>query len=253
MTSIALLGATGNLGRHVAEQALAHDWALSVAVRNRGRLAPDVASRARVTDLDLGLATPGQIASFAAGHDVLVCCAGIVTEGEAFVRLVDRVVTALESLQPDERPVCWFLGGAALLPLDATGRLGVDLHKVRDTYWPHRKNYERLQRSSLDWRLLCPGPMVEQPAIGLQRLRVSIDTLPVSLPAIARSLPAPLVLPLFAMKIPEMIVPYADAAAVILANAEPSGPMSRHRVGLALPVGMKGKKRVWAAQPRSAV
>lgn len=252
MSSIALLGATGNLGRHVAEQALARGWTLSVAVRNRGRLAPDVASRAHVTDLDLGSATTEQIASFAAGHEVFVFCAGMVTEGEAFVRMVDRVATALESLRPDERPVCWFLAGAAVLPLDSTGRLGVDLPRVRDTYWPHRKNFERLQRSSLDWRLLCPGPMVDQPAIGLQRLRLSVDSLPAPLPAIARSLPGPLVLPLFAMKIPEMIIPYADAASVILANVDARDSTSRHRIGVALPVGMKGQKDTWAAQPRSA-
>ncbi len=252
MTSIAVLGATGNLGRHVAKQALARGWSLSVAVRNRGRLAPDVASRARVTDMDLALATTGQLASFSAGHDAFVSCAGVVTEGDVFVRLVDTVVSALESLPPGKRPVCWFLAGAALLPLDATGRRGVDFPKVRDTYWPHRENFERLQRSSLDWRLLCPGPMVEEPAIGLQRLRVSIDRLPAPLPTIARSLPSLLVLPLFAMKIPEMIIPYADAASVILANVEAHGTTSRHRVGVALPVGMKGRKHVWAAQPRSA-
>jgi hypothetical protein len=176
----------------------------------------------------------------------------VVTEGEAFVRLVDTVVTALESLRDEERPVFWCLAGAALLPLDASGRLGVDLPKVRDTYWPHRRNLERLQRSELDWRLLCPGPMVEQPAIGLPLLRISVDCLPAPLPAFARSLPAPLVLPLFAMKIPEMIIPYADAASVILANVKRGDSMSRHRVGVALPVGMKGKKDVWAAQPRDA-
>lgn len=251
MTSIAILGATGNLGRHVASQSLAAGWKLSVAVRNRGRLAPDVASRAQVTDLELASATTGQLASFAAGHNVFVSCAGVVTEGEAFVRLVDKIVTALELLQANERPVCWFLAGAAILPLDATGRLGVDLPKVRDTYWPHQKNYERLQRSALDWRLLCPGPMVEQPALGLNRLRVSIDCLPAPLPAAARWLPGPLVLPLFAMRIPEMIIPYADAASVILANVVAGDSMSRRRVGVALPVGMKGKKAQWAAQPRS--
>ena len=53
MTSIAVLGATGNLGRHVARQALDQGWALSVAVRHRGRLVSDIASRARITDLDL--------------------------------------------------------------------------------------------------------------------------------------------------------------------------------------------------------
>lgn len=252
MPSIAVLGATGNLGQHVARQALDHRWNLSVAVRNRGRLTPEISARAQVSDLDLTSATIEQLTSFAGGHDAFVSCAGVVTEGEAFVRLFDRVVSALETLRPDRRPVCWFLAGAALLPLDATGRLGVDLPKVRDTYWPHRKNYERLQRSDLDWRLLCPGPMVEQPAIGLQRLRTSIDSLPAQLPAIARWLPAPLVLPLFAMKIPEMIIPYADAASVILANLQREDSTSRHRIGVALPVGMKGKKDQWAAKPRGA-
>jgi putative NADH-flavin reductase len=252
MTSIALLGATGNLGRHVAGQALAQGWKLSVAVRSRARLAAEVAARAQVTDLDLASATQAQLASFAAGHDVYVCCAGVVTEGEAFVRLVDNVVTALESLPPEKRPVCWFLAGAAMLPLDTAGRLGVDLPKVRETYWPHRRNHERLLRSTLDWRLLCPGPMVEQPALGMHRLRITIESLPAPLPALARSLPGPLVLPLFAMRIPEMIVPYADAASVMLAHVAPGDAMSRHRVGVALPVGMKGRKDTWAAQPRGA-
>lgn len=250
MPSIAVLGATGNLGRHVAGRALAQGWDLSVAVRNRGRLPAETAARARVTDLDLACATSGQLASFAAGHDLFVSCAGVVTEGEAFVRLVDTVVGALETLAAAQRPVCWFLAGAALLPLDAAGRLGLDLPKVRDTYWPHRRNFDRLLRSDLDWRLLCPGPMVEQPAVGLQRLRVSIDCLPTPLPAIARSLPGPLLLPLFALKIPEMIIPYADAADVMLAHAKAHDSASRHRVGVALPVGMKGSKREWAAQPR---
>lgn len=252
MTSIAVLGSTGNLGRHVAGQALAAGWDVSVAVRSRARLLPEIAARANVLDIDLTSATSVQIASFAASHDAFVSCAGVVTEGEVFVSLVERIVTALDSLEHNKRPVCWFLAGAALLPLDRTGRLGVDLPKVRSTYWPHRKNYERLQRSELDWRLLCPGPMVEQAPVGLERLRVSIDSLPAPLPSITKALPTPLVLPMFAMKIPEMIIPFADAASVMLANVSPGDSMSRHRVGVALPVGMKGKKAEWAAQPRSA-
>ena len=251
MPSVAVIGATGNLGQHVARQALDRGWSLSVAVRNRARLAPETSARAQVTDLDLNSAPVAQLSLFADGHDAFVFCAGVVTEGEAFVRLVDKAVCALEALRPDRRPVCWFLAGAALLTLDATGRRGVDLPKVRDTYGPHRRNFERLQSSALDWRLLCPGPMVEQPALGLQRLRMSIDCLPAPLPAFARLLPAPLVLPLFALKIPQMIIPYADAASVMLANMGRESPTSRHRVGLALPVGMKGKKDQWAAKPRS--
>jgi hypothetical protein len=46
-----------------------------------------------------------------------------------------------------------------------------------------------------------------------------------------------------------MIVPYADAAALMLANIEPRSEMSRRRVGLALPRGMRGRKTRWTARP----
>jgi uncharacterized protein len=252
MISIAILGATGNLGRHVAQQSIAKGWKVSVAVRNRSRLSPEVVSSlTNITDLDLNVATTEQLATFVSGHDVFVSCAGVVTEGEVFTNLVDKVVTSLESLQPDVQPVCWFIAGAALLPLDTTGRVGVDLPKVRDTYGPHKVNYERLQRSNLDWRILCPGPMVDDPPLGLDKLRISIDTIPTELPSIAPYLPSLFLLPLFAMKIPEMIIPYADAASVILANVDRTSSTSKCRVGIALPIGMKGKKKEWAAQPES--
>jgi hypothetical protein len=250
MSSVAVLGATGNVGQRVARQVIERGWGLSVAVRNPGRLDPETSARARVTELDLGAAPIEQISAFAEGHDALVFCAGAVTQGQAFVNLFDRAVSALEAIASDRRLVCWFLAGAAILPLDDSGRRGVDLPKVRGTYWPHRSNFERLQRSTLDWRLLCPGPMVDQPALGLSRLRVSIEGLPTALPSMARLLPAPLLLPLFAMKIPQMIIPYADAASVMLANLQPQGAMSRRRVGVALPVGMTGKKDQWVARPR---
>jgi hypothetical protein len=94
---------------------------------------------------------------------------------------------------------------------------------VKNTYWPHRANFERLQRSSLAWSLLCPGPMVDRAPVGLGTLRVSIDRLPVSISRASRLLPAPLLLPIFASKIPEMIIPYADAAALMLAHLGAEG------------------------------
>ena len=100
------------------------------------------------------------------GQDALINCAGHVADGEAFVALIDRIVTAVDSLPLAEQPLCWFLAGAALLDLDPSGRRGVDLPKVKSTYWPHRVDFERLGRSRLDWRLLCPGPMVDEPRWG---------------------------------------------------------------------------------------
>ena len=88
--------------------------------------------------------------------------------------------------------------------------------------------------------------MHQQP-LGLARIRISLDRVPVRLPSFIRSLPEALVLPFFVRRVPEMIVSYADAAALMLANLTPAGEMSRRRVGFALPVGMRGKKAQWAA------
>ena len=76
--------------------------------------------------------------------------------------------------------------------------------------------------------------MVHQQALGLDRLRISLDRLPVQVPSLTRFLPGALVLPFFAYRIPEMIVSYADAAALMLANLSPdvaSGAPSR-RIGV---------------------
>lgn len=252
MKRLLILGATGSLGRHVLQQAIAAGHQVSVLVRNPAKLPADMRSRITVHQVDLGTVATGALADIVRGHEALINCAGLVTEGQVFVDLVGRIVSSLESLAPAERPTCWFLGGAAVLDIGQTGRRGVELPKVRDTYWPHRKNFERLSTSSLDWRLLCPGPMVDQTALGIAQLRIASDQLPVSVPSFAGRLPSPFMLLLFASKVPQMIVPYGDAAAVMLAHLAPHDAMSRHRVGLALPVGMRGKKDTWAAKPGSA-
>lgn len=241
---IAILGATGSLGSHVARLAVAAGHDVSVLVRAPDRLAPDIASRAWIATGDLMQQQLSQLSAFISGHDVLISCAGLVTEGQRFVDLFDRIVSSVEALPESLRPLCWMLAGVGLLELDSSGRRGLDLPKVRDTYWPHRVNYERLQRSTVEWRLLCPGPMTDRPAVGIRRLRVSLERLPVAMPTVTKRLPDPLVLPLFATSIPQMIIPYADAAAFMLANLDRGGPMSRKRVGLALPPGMTSQKEV---------
>ena len=245
MSRVMILGATGSLGRQVVGQALAARHQVTVFVRTPSKLPPEVRERVSVHTGDLSALVPLDLIR---GQDALVNCAGHIADGDAFVGLVERLVTGVDSLPTAEQPVCWFLAGAALLEVDSSGRRGVDLPKVRTTYWPHRVNFERLSRSRLDWRLLCPGPMVDEPALGLDRLRISLDALPVKVPAFARALPGPLFLPVFASLIPQMIVPYADAAALMLANLDRGNAMSRHRVGLALPAGMRGGKSQWSAK-----
>jgi uncharacterized protein len=252
MSKVLILGATGSLGRYVTEQAVAAPHEVSVLVRSPSKLPAEIRERVVVHQADLMTTSVSDLASIFRHHDAVINTAGMVTEGQRFVDLVARVVAGLESLGETDRPVCWFLAGAALLDLDERGRQAVDFPPVAATYWPHRANFERIRQTALDWRLLCPGPMVDQPALGLARMRISLDRLPVSIPQATGSLPDALALPFFVRQIPEMIVPYADAAALMLANLAPSGEMSRRRVGLALPAGMRGTKAQWAAGPETA-
>jgi putative NADH-flavin reductase len=229
MSRLLILGATGSLGRHVLRQALAAGHEVTVFVRTPSKLPPEVRERVSLHTGDLSGVVPLDLVS---GQDALINCAGHVADGETFVGLIDRLVTSVELLPMAKRPVCWLLAGAALLEIDSLGRRGVDLPEVYSTHWPHRVNFERLSRSRLDWRLLCPGPMVDEQALGLGRLRISLDALPVETPPSAWALPDRLL----------MIVPYADAAALMIANLGGGNAMARRRVGLALPVGMRGRK-----------
>jgi putative NADH-flavin reductase len=230
-----ILGATGSLGGHVLHQALDARHEISVLVRTPSKLPPEVREQVSVYEGDLNADFPQDVFG---GHNALINCAGHVTDADTFVRLVDRVVTSVDAHAVSQQPVCWFLAGAALLDIDASGRRGVDLPAVNAVYWPHAVNFARLARSRIDWRLLCPGPMVDNRPLGIDRMRISLDLLPVTVPTGGS---APSVSALSAA-MSEMIVPYADAAALMLAHLGRGDAMSRHRVGLALPAGMRGTK-----------
>lgn len=251
MARVAILGATGSLGKHLVRQALAEGHEVSVLVRTPARLPADERHRVSVRTCDLSSCSPAELTSWLEGHDAVINAAGVVTEGQRFVDLVDRIVGSLEAMAPSGRPACWFLAGVSVLDIDRSGRRGVDLPRIGRIYAPHRVNFERLQRTDLDWRLLCPGPMVEREPLGTGRLRVGVDRLPVDVPKIGARLPGPLLLPVFGYLIPEMIIPYADAASFVLAHLARGGPLSGHRVGLALPAGMRGRKDRWIARPQA--
>jgi putative NADH-flavin reductase len=248
MTKIIVLGAAGALGKHVAQQAVDAGHEVSVVVRTPSKLPESWRGKVEVHKADIATLSATQLGALLGGQDVVINTAGTVGEGEIFVTLVAHIVSGLETIDPAKRPVAWFMAGAGLLDIGDTGRRGLELPLIKKTYWPHGENFKRLETSTLDFRLLCPGPMVEGPAVGLERLRIAIDRLPVQTPAAVKWLPAWLLVPIFASRVPEMIISYADAAALMLGNLDPRNAMSRHRVGMALPVGMKGKKARWTAR-----
>lgn len=222
-SKILILGAMGSLGRHVVQQAISADHEVSILVRGLPSVPAEVRKKVIIYEADIAEMSTFALAAIFRNHDVVINTAGNVAQGQTFSELLDHIVTSLESIPENERPVCWFLAGAALLDIDESGRRGVDLPLMGSTYWPHRVNFDRIRQTTLDWRILCPGPMVDQPPIGLDRMQFSLERLPVAIPAFS-----------------EMIVSYADAASLMLTNITPNDEMSRHRVGLALSVGIRG-------------
>jgi len=239
MSKILILGANGSLGRHVVQQAVAAHHGVSAVARRAPERPAEIHEKVVVYQADLSEMRTSELASIFQDHEVVINTAGNVSQGQRFVDLIDHIVTGLEAVPETARPVCWFLAGAGLLDIDGRGRKGVDVPMINTTYWPHRSNFDRIRRTDLDWRILCPGPMTDQRPLGLTRMRISLDRLPIEMPDGAGSLPEQAAVRLFSARMSEMIVSYQDAAALMLANVAPKGEMSRHRVGLALPVGMQ--------------
>jgi putative NADH-flavin reductase len=182
------------------------------------------------------------IATVMVGHDVAINAAGNVTEGSTFIQLVQTVVdSAVISLGEGGR--LWQFGGAAVLTVPGTHIMAVDLPKVPRVYEAHRTNLDALRRSSLDWSMLCPGPMIasenDKPT---GNLRLSADEWPVARPVYTHFLPRLALAFAFKQKVPELTISYEDAAEVILDNLSKNGQFSRRRVGVALPPGLRNYK-----------
>jgi putative NADH-flavin reductase len=241
---ILLLGATGNLGRRILRLALLQAHEVTAFVRDDAKLRSLVAgpmpANLRVSIGDISKSA--EMARQMAGHEAVINAAGHVAQGSAFIQLVHTVIEAT-SAGLGEGGRLWQLGGAAILEVPGTHIMGVDLPKIPTVYEAHRINLIALRRSSLDWSMLCPGPMIAAPnGEPTGNLRLSIDEWPVPRPAYTHFLPKLALAFAFKQKVPEFTISYEDAAAVILDNVSRKGPFSRRRVGVALPVGLRNRK-----------
>jgi hypothetical protein len=121
-----------------------------------------------------------------------------------------------------------------VLTVPGTTLLGVDLPGFPAIYQAHRKNYDAVRATRLDWSMLCPGPMIAAPyGRAHDGLRLSADTLPFPSRRWASLLPRIVHTVTFAACLKEITITYEDAAKVILDYVAPSGAFSRKRVGVA--------------------
>src|ERR1043166_1981000 len=100
MSRLLILGATGSLGRHVLAQALEAGHEVAVLVRTPSTLPSEIRERISVHAGDLNDGAPFDLIK---SRDPLINCAAHVKDGQGFVGLIDRLVTALELLPAKEQ------------------------------------------------------------------------------------------------------------------------------------------------------
>lgn len=174
-------------------------------------------------------AGPVQVAELMAEHEAVVNAAGSSAHPEDFHRICRNVVSAAEAGLAGVRRL-WMFGGIAALDVPGRDIMLLDCPGVPSRLRVHSDNLALLRGSSLDWSLMCPGPMSDGPA---GELTTSIDILPFRVPVLLRHAPRAL-LSVFALsKMGGLTVSYASVARLIADELGPNGRFSRHRVGVA--------------------
>lgn len=238
---ICILGATGNSGRRLVRAALADGHGVTALVRDAGKMSG--AADANLAVHSVPFDDEGRLAETMRGHDAVINAAGYVTDGPAYVELVQRIIRAA-SAALGEGGRFWLFGGAALLDVPGTAITTLDLPGVPKIFEAHRADYAAVRATSLDWSMLCPGPMIDAPAgVASDALVVSVEQWPVPRPGLTYVLPRIALSLAFKNAVPRMTIYYEDAAKVMLENLDRNGPLSRKRVGVALAHGETRHKR----------
>ena len=100
MTRIMVLGASGALGKHVAQQAVDAGHDVSVVVRALSKLPESWRDRVQVHQADISTLSANQLEALLRGHDAVINTAGRVSDGDRFVALVAQIVGGLETIEP---------------------------------------------------------------------------------------------------------------------------------------------------------
>jgi putative NADH-flavin reductase len=235
MMKIIVFGATGNVGRRVLAEGLSRGYEMTAFVRDPQKLreqqGEQAAAGVRIVADDLMNAE--SVRDALAGQDAAILAAGNAGQGEEFVRIVDRIVSCCEE-QPQFSGRVWVMGGAGLLEIPHTSIIGNDLPGLPPAFKIHNRNWERLERTRLDWTFMCPGTMFEaDEREKAGRLNASTEVLPIPFPESVKEMTLEELAGLIFSRFPEIDVAYEDVARYMLDHLELSGTLKGKRVGLA--------------------
>jgi len=163
---LTVFGATGSVGRHVVDQALAQGQRVTAFTRNPERIEP--AARLEVSGGDV--LDPTAVRTAVEGRDAVIVALGDGRLGgvrEAGTRTVVEAMTDLGV----RRLVCQSTLGAG----DSRGNLDLIWKHLmfglllRKAYADHQRQEDVVRASTLDWTILRPAAFTDGPATGTYR------------------------------------------------------------------------------------
>lgn len=173
---IAIFGATGRTGRHILEYVLADGHKVSVLVRNPTKLPP---GKYALT-IQLGdVLDADAVDDTVFGQEVVVSALGL-GDSQVQTALSSGIANIVRAMQG--HGVKRFVGvaGAGILLDRHRGGLRVDAPDYPAVFRPygeeHKRIYDLLQQTTLDWTLVCPPAMRDEAPTGMAR--TAVDQMP---------------------------------------------------------------------------
>jgi len=164
---LAVFGATGTVGRHLVEQALAHGHEVTAFARRPAALKLEHAALTRragdVLDRDA-------VADAVAGHDAVLVALGAGRKGTVRAVGTRHVIEAM-SRHGVRRLICETTLGAG----DSRAMLNFFWKRImfglllRPAYADHQAQEAAIQASGLDWTIVRPAAFTDGPATGRYR------------------------------------------------------------------------------------
>jgi putative NADH-flavin reductase len=183
MMHVLILGATGRVGRRVVQQALADGHQVTALVRNPAKAAEqqagifNAAQAVRLTLLQGDARSEGDLRSAAKDVDAVVSCLG--TDGDTV--LTDSTPLLVKVMKEQRIRRIITIGTAGILQSrEYPDMLRYESPETRRSSTraaeEHRKAWELLAASGLDWTVVCPTYLPEGER--LSRYRFERDYLP---------------------------------------------------------------------------
>lgn len=175
---IAIFGGTGHTGKYILRDALDAGHSASVLVRNPSKLPP---GKYKLT-IHLGDATDGDnVEDTVFGQETVVSALGLTANA-----LPGTVATAIghiiSAMQRNRLRRIVVVAGAGILLDRKTEAMRIDSPTYPEEYrvygLEHRRVYEALAASDLDWTLICPPTMYDTETENAGELRSEFDVLP---------------------------------------------------------------------------